>query len=53
MKEFSKLFPIALFSLSGEGEEQGDIWVEYYQNGKMQEAMAKITYEEFDVNKLK
>lgn len=34
MIEFSKKHPNAVFLLSGEGEEQGDIWKAYYKNGK-------------------
>jgi len=52
MRNFSALHPDALFKLNGEGEEAGDIWIEYYQNGKMQRCKAKITYDEFDCEKL-
>lgn len=53
MKEVSKQFPELVFKLSGEGEEAGDIWIEYYKNGKIQECPAKITYDEYDESKLK
>lgn len=52
LKNFSALRPDALFKLSGEGEEAGDLWIEYYQNGKMQLCKGKITFDEFDCNKL-
>lgn len=40
--------PNVLFTLHGEGEENGDIWNKYYLNGKMQEARAKIQIAPFD-----
>ena len=52
MKAFSKKHPEAIFELSGEGEESGDIWKEYYKNGKMQRCKAVITFEEFNPKKL-
>lgn len=53
MKEFSKKYPEYLFTLKGEGEEAGDMWVKYFLNGKVQTANAKITFDPFDVNSLK
>lgn len=53
LAEFSKKYPTWLFILFGEGEESGDIWKRYYLNGKVQEAVAKITFDEFDEKKLK
>ena len=53
MKHFSKQFPTTLFTLSGEGEEPGDLWKKYFLNGKIQVANAKITYDKFDARKLK
>lgn len=35
MLAFSKRFPSATFIVSGEGEEQGDVWEHEYNNGKM------------------
>lgn len=52
MIEYSKQYPKVVFKLSGEGEESGDIWVEYYQNGKMQRVKAEIIIPEFDRSKL-
>ena len=42
MKRFSEKHPEALFKLSGEGEESGDIWDEYYRDGKVQVCKARI-----------
>ena len=50
---FSKKYPNWLFTLTGEGEESGDMWKKYFLNGKVQEAKAKITFDEFDEKKLK
>lgn len=50
--EFSKNYPGWLFTVRGEGEETGDMWVWYIMNGKVQEAPAIITYDEFDESKL-
>lgn len=52
MKMLSAAFPDILFTLTGDGEEKGDLWVKYYKNGKEQIANAHITYEEFDETKL-
>lgn len=53
MKEFSKLYPDQLFQLNGEGEESGDIWREFYKNGKSFFQQPKIVYEEFKESDLK
>lgn len=52
MIKFSKQFPDVVFELEGIGEENGDMWKEYYKNGKYQHCPAKITYEEYNPNKL-
>lgn len=52
MIEFSKKFPRVLFILSGEGEEPGDIWKNYYKNGKSQRTQAELKFAEFDPKKL-
>lgn len=49
----SKQFPDKLIQCTGVGEETGDVWVEYYLNGKSQYEKAKITFPDFDKNKLK
>lgn len=53
MRRYSKENPKVLFKLSGEGEESGDIWVEYYKNGKMQREKAQIIIGGFNEKKLK
>lgn len=52
MVEMSKKFHGVLFTLSGEGEESGDVWKEYYKDGLVQVARAKIVIDEFDPAKL-
>ena len=52
MKQLSSLVPSVLFTLEGRGEEQGDLWIKYFKNGKMQVAKARITYDDFDESKL-
>ena len=53
MKILSKAFPKIVFTLSGEGEESGDVWKTYYKNGKMQAEQAEIKIAGFDPAKLK
>ena len=40
----SKEFPDLTFLLHGEGEESGDMWDEYFQNGKSEICTAQIVY---------
>ena len=52
MIALSSQFPSTLFVLEGDGEESGDIWKAYFQGGKCQVAEARITFDEFDPEKL-
>lgn len=53
MKQLSSQFPEVLIKMEVEGEENGDLWINYFLNGKMQHCPAIITYDEFDTTKLK
>ncbi|EKT4500965.1 hypothetical protein JE943_000947 [Flavobacterium psychrophilum] len=44
MKEYSKNHPNVVFCINGEGEESGDIWKAYFQNGKMFKTEAKLMF---------
>lgn len=48
MRKYSKKYPDVLFKIEGEGEESGDLWVEYHKNGRMQRCKGKITFDEYD-----
>lgn len=52
MRAFSAEHPKVLFTMSGEGEEAGDLWVNYYVGGKCQRSEAKIEFDDFDPEKL-
>ncbi len=52
VKNFSKLFPKVLFELRGEGEEAGDIWRAYFQNGKCQISKVTMTFDPYDPKKM-
>ena len=53
MKEFSTKFPNTIFIVEGQGEDQSDRWMEYWKNGKSQNAYLRVEYDEFDEDKLK
>lgn len=52
MKQLSLEVKDVLFELSGEGEETGDAWKEYWINGKYQRCQAELVYPKFDEGKL-
>jgi len=53
MVKVSKQLPEVTFQVDGHGEESGDIWRNYWKDGKVQEAKRVVTIEPFDENKLK
>lgn len=48
----SSKFPDLLFSLHGDGEEREDMWIAWYLNGAYMHSSAKISYDDFDPDKL-
>ena len=52
MRKISVKYPMAIFVLSGEGEEGGDLWRKYFLAGRMHGGKAKIVYEEFNPKEL-
>ena len=48
MINISKLYPNILFTVEGEGEESGDIWRQYFKNGKNHRIEPEIVWPEFD-----
>lgn len=52
MCALSEKFPNVLFQLSGWGEDNGDIWVEWYYRGKSERVNAEIVFRDPDWNQL-
>lgn len=52
-RKVSKDFPNLVLVVEGHGEEQGDDWIAYFKDGKMQRVNAVVTYAPFDESKLK
>lgn len=52
MRDVSVDFPNIVLTVSGEGEESGDIWRGYFKDGKGFISKAKLVFEEFDEAKL-
>lgn len=53
MRKLSLRYPETVFTLKGDGDFSGDIWVEYHQNGKLQaEHQPEWTPPPFDPEKL-
>jgi len=53
MIRLSAAFPDVLFTLWGRGQEEDDLWKEYYLRGKCQVAQGEIVYPNFDEKQLK
>lgn len=53
MINISEKYPDIVFCLDGVGEESGDIWRAYYQDGKFQMCKATIVFDQFDKDKMK
>jgi len=52
MEDYSKKHPDTLFKLTGEGEDQPDMWEEYFKNGKSHRIVGQVVFEEFDIKSL-
>ena len=48
LKVFSAMHPKVIFKLIGKGEENGDLWHEYYMDGMVQICKAVISYPNFN-----
>ncbi len=53
MAKSSKKYPGVVFCLTGDGDENDDMWYAYFKNGKVQYCPAIITYDKYDESKLK
>ena len=53
MKIYSKRYPDIIFKISGDGEENHDIWEEYWKNGKVQHEDCQFVFSPYDESKLK
>lgn len=52
LRALSKRYANYIFTLKGEGEEPGDIWIKYFKNGLRQESKAEMHFQPFDESKL-
>ena len=52
IRELSLAYPDYVFTLYGDGDDSEDMWYKHFKNGKMQACYAKITYDDYDENKL-
>lgn len=53
MRRISKAHGDLLFTLRGEGETSGDLWVKYFKGGKLQAEKLEVKFPPFDESKLK
>lgn len=52
LRKFSKDFPATLFRLDGRGED-GEVWIKYFKDGKMQKCPGRVVYDEFNEKELR
>ena len=52
MKRLSKAYPNAIFTINAKGEDDLDIWVEYWKNGKSQRHVAEIKFPPYNEEEL-
>ena len=52
MTLLSSRFPDILFELYGKGEDDEDIWVQYFKGGKTQYCGGRVVYDDYDERKL-
>lgn len=45
MRTLSEAFPNLIFILEGEGEDQGDVWIKYFYNGRMDVCRATLVFD--------
>lgn len=48
MKRISLQIPNTLFTVDGNGEENGDIWRNFFKDGKMGGGLAELVYPEYN-----
>lgn len=52
ISKVSKMFPHVFFIIEGVGEEKGDFWRRYVQNGKQQLATGELVFEDYNPSKM-
>lgn len=52
MRELSRSTPGVVYALYGRGEEDDDLWIKYFKDGKMQESRATIVFDPYDEEEL-
>lgn len=52
MIQLSKKYSKCVFTLRGEGEETGDLWLTYYKDGKLKTYRPEIEFPPFDEDEL-
>ena len=49
MTELSKFYPNNLFTVDGDGEENGDVWRRVYHNGRQEDIQVETIYADSDL----